>query len=81
MMDNPVGVAFDAAQNLYVADTNNNRVLVFPRGSTRAERVYGQGGSFTSNFANLGGVTAASLSYPSAVVVRILTRRLQDHHP
>src|SRR5208337_2667044 len=38
-------------------------------GSTTASRVYGQGGSFTTNTANNGGILATSLNTPSGVAV------------
>ena len=56
-----MAVALDSSGNLYVADANNNRVLFYPAGSTTATRVYGQGGSFTTNTANNGGISANSL--------------------
>jgi len=65
----PSGIALDSAGNLYVADSNNFRVLFFPGGSTTATRVYGQGGSFTSAVQNNGGVSANSLSYMGAIAV------------
>jgi hypothetical protein len=65
----PQGVAVDGASNLYIADTLNNRVLMYAPGSTTASRVYGQLGSFTSGTANNGGITASSLSNPKGVVV------------
>jgi len=43
---------------------DNHRILLFPFGSTVATAVYGQSGSFSSNVANLGGVSASSLNYP-----------------
>jgi len=61
----PFGVALDSSGNLYVADEPNSRVLFYPSGSTTATRVYGQGGSFTTNTANNGGLSANSLYYPS----------------
>jgi hypothetical protein len=48
-----------------VADQYNNRVLFYPSGSTTATRVYGQGGSFTTNTANNGGISANSLAFPT----------------
>ena len=44
----PRSLALDSKGNLYVADRNNNRVLMFPPESTTAIRVYGQGGNFTT---------------------------------
>ena len=61
-LNGPQGVAVDTAGNVYITDTGNNRVLYYPAGSTTATRVYGQGGSFTSNTANLGGISANSLN-------------------
>ncbi len=68
----------DGSGNLYVADSINNRVLeysspfaacagVFPCVAGPASLVLGQGGSFTSNIRNDGGVSGASLDYPEAV--------------
>jgi hypothetical protein len=68
-LNQPSAVAFDSVGNLYVADTFNSRVLYYPAGSTTATRVYGQGGSFSSNDANHGGVSANSLYYPFAVAL------------
>ncbi len=62
-------VAVDSSGNLYVADGGNNRVLFYSAGNTTATRVYGQGGSFTSNSANNGGVSAASLDQPSGLAL------------
>jgi sugar lactone lactonase YvrE len=68
-LDLPSGGALDSSGNLYVADTVNSRVLFYPAGSTTATRVYGQGGSFTTNTQNKGGISANSLYYPVAVVL------------
>jgi hypothetical protein len=65
----PNGVAIDGSGNLYVADSGNNRVLFYPAGSTTPTRVYGQGGSFTSNTANNGGISANSLNNPEGIAV------------
>src|SRR6266851_4127071 len=43
----PQGVATDSG-GVYIADTNNNRVLHFSGDSTAADRVYGPNGSFTT---------------------------------
>jgi hypothetical protein len=66
---NPYGVALDSSGNLYVADEVNSRVLFYPSGSTTATRVYGQLGSFTSNTANNGGISANTLNNPAAVAL------------
>ena len=80
----PYGVATDASGNLYVADSLENRVLEYnaplaagggtpgtpgAAGDTTADRVFGQGGSFTSTTANNGGVSANSLYSPKGVAV------------
>lgn len=67
----PAGVAFDSAGNLYVGDFSNNRVLKYnaPLSNTTADKVYGQGGSFISNSCNLGGISANSLCGAHGVAV------------
>jgi sugar lactone lactonase YvrE len=65
----PHNTVEDAAGNLYVADEGNSQVLYYPKGSTTATAVYGQGGSFTSGTANNGGRSAASLSYPHGLAL------------
>ncbi|NDJ13771.1 MAG: hypothetical protein EBY17_21675, partial [Acidobacteriia bacterium] len=57
----------DESGNVYVADSN--RVVYFPAGTTTATRVYGQAGSFTTNTANQGGVSANSLSTPRGLAL------------
>jgi len=62
-MNNPYGVAVAPDGSLYVVDKSNSRVLHFPAyngtmtdpANFTADRVYGQGGSFTSNGGNNGG--------------------------
>ena len=52
---NPTDVIIDAAGNLYVADSNNGRVLEYNpplTTNTTADLVLGQGGDFTSNNCN-----------------------------
>jgi DNA-binding beta-propeller fold protein YncE len=68
----PFGLAFDAGGNLYVADSHNHRVLIYtPPFNTgmAASRVLGQGDDFTTNQANKGGLSAASLYWPTGVAV------------
>jgi len=76
----PRGVAVDGAGNLYVADTDNNRVLeyntpfiktaVAGSGDTVADRVFGQAG-FTAGFCNrlIGTPAANLLCLPHGVAV------------
>ena len=63
-LNSPVALIVDSSGNLYVADQNNNRVLYYPAGSMTATRVYGQGGDFTTNTVNNGGISATSLNGP-----------------
>lgn len=69
----PASVAVDAAGHLYVADTTNNRVLEYdtPLSSQLPSRVFGQGGSFTSNSCNQGSANpgAGTLCDPVGVAV------------
>lgn len=67
-MQGPVDVAVDPVSgHLFVADAGNNRILEFndPLGSTTAgppaDRVFGQGGDFSTGTGNKGGVSADSL--------------------
>ncbi len=72
----PGGVAVDAGGNLYVADSNNFRVLgygaPFASGKSAgltANLVLGQNGSFTTRVNNNGGVNARSMSAPAGVAI------------
>ena len=68
----PDSMALDAAGNLYIADTSNNRVLEYDAPQTTndtADRVFGQGGSFTTGTANNGGVSADSLDVPAGIAL------------
>ncbi|MBI1297268.1 hypothetical protein GC175_20145 [bacterium] len=67
----PSGVALDAADNLYVSDSNNHRLLVYlaASGDTTADVVFGQMGDFTTGEANKGGISAESLNYPYGLLV------------
>ena len=63
-----LGVTTDANNRLYVADGNNNRVIIFNNAGTlasgaAASRVLGQP-NFTTATANNGGITASSLRTP-----------------
>lgn len=64
------GLAVDPHGNLWLSDTLNHRVLEFDRPFETdgvADRVLGQGGSFTSHVCNHGGRGAASLCLPGAL--------------
>jgi sugar lactone lactonase YvrE len=65
----PWGAFLDSVGNLYIEDYRNNRVLYYPAGHITATAVYGQGGSFTTNIANKGGLSANSLYGPTKVVL------------
>ncbi len=75
----PIGVAVDSSGNLYVADSDNSRVLEynapfaacgsFPCIGGSAHLVFGQGGDFTTVDCNKGGVSANSLCFPVALAV------------
>lgn len=69
---NPEGVGLDASNNLYIADASNNRILEYnesanPPTNLTANRVFGQGGSFTVNGCNQLGLSAGSLCTPEDV--------------
>lgn len=62
----PTGIVVDKQGNVYVADAGNNRILRFPKplaqtGGQTADLVIGQA-AFTTNGANQGGISAATLS-------------------
>jgi len=66
----PQGVEVDKSGNVYVADTNNNRVLVYLQPlttDTTADQVVGQGSDFTTNAPNRNGLSAGSLCSPCTV--------------
>jgi sugar lactone lactonase YvrE len=50
----PVGVTLDGLGDVFIADSNNNRVLEFASGRTTAEFVFGQSGSFSNTSCNAG---------------------------
>jgi sugar lactone lactonase YvrE len=71
----PTALAVDPVSgNLWVADTQNNRVLVFEQPFTTgmlASVVYGQGGVFTSNGGcnHVGTTTAGALCQPQGIAI------------
>ncbi|MFZ0678131.1 NHL repeat-containing protein, partial [Candidatus Binatus sp.] len=76
----PIGVAFDVAHRVYVGDAQNNRVMVFndpfallvandQTSDFAANVVFGQAGSFVTNTANEGGLSADSLDSPQGVAI------------
>ena len=80
-LDAPKGLAVDGAGNLYVADTGESRVLIFPNPFTTmsltgqtagfsATAVIGQVGNFTSSACNIsGGPSPDTLCSPEDVAV------------
>lgn len=71
---NPLGVALDSTNNLYVADSSNNRILEFnetvnPPTNLTANRVFGQAGSMTTNGCNTPSLSATSLCTPQDVAL------------
>ncbi len=64
-LNSPRAVVADSKDGIYVADTDNNRVLYFPTGSKVAERVYGQSTFFNS----AGSVTRTGLFSPGGVAL------------
>jgi hypothetical protein len=68
-LQGPEGVAFIGSK-LYVADTTNNRVLIWnsvpTTNSVAADIVLGQA-NFASNSANSGGVSATTLAAPTSI--------------
>jgi hypothetical protein len=67
-LNSPSAVVIDAA-GIYIADSGNARVLYYAGASTAATRVYGQGGSFTANTTNNGGVSTTSLGSAAAIAI------------
>ncbi len=73
----PAGMAVDAAGNLYVVDLGNNRILRFPKPFNQTSTVFpdfviGQK-DFTTGTANLGGLSASSLSFSGATAAGGIT--------
>jgi sugar lactone lactonase YvrE len=70
-LDHPCGVAIDKNDNLWVADTNNSRVLEYDKPTAFgnvADRFLGQA-SFAGSAVNAGGLSAGSLAGPYGVAV------------
>ena len=67
----PDGVALNQAGNLFVADGADNRVLEYdtPLSSAIANRVYGQGGNFTTYTVNLGLARDQRMTLPAGLAV------------
>jgi sugar lactone lactonase YvrE len=67
---NPDGVGVDKNGNVYVADRSNNRMLefdnAFATGNTKANRVFGQCGSFTTNLSDNNCASPPASGPPSA---------------
>lgn len=69
-IDDPSAVAVDSGK-LFVADSGNNRVLIWntiPTAQTNPDVVIGQP-DFTTATANTGGASAARLNYPTGVSI------------
>jgi sugar lactone lactonase YvrE len=67
----PYYSTFDAAGNLYTADTANHRVLIYMKPMTTdhvADKVVGQP-DLNSNAANNGGISASTLNSPTGLAV------------
>ncbi|MFZ0888132.1 MAG: NHL repeat-containing protein [Candidatus Binataceae bacterium] len=67
----PTGLAVNGGGNLYVADTQNSRVLEYntPLTSTTPNQVFGQAGAFNMGTCNNGGASAGTLCGPGGIVV------------
>ena len=66
-LNNPTGVAVDAAGNIFIADTGNNRIRKINASDGQINTVAGSGASGFSG--DNGAATSAKLSAPTAVAV------------
>lgn len=71
----PENINVDAEDSLYIADSGNNRVLKFNKPlltDTKADKVYGQNGLFTTGECNTGDtITADSLCSPEGIAIDV----------
>lgn len=66
-LDSPVGVALDTSNNIYIADTHNNRIRMVTSSTGVITTIAGTG---TAGFSGDGGTaTAAELDLPTAIAV------------
>ena len=65
-LNGPMGLAVDSAGDLYIADTNDDRIREVAAGDDAIDTVAGDGGGYSGNG---GQATAAELSYPMGVAV------------
>ena len=67
-LDGPTGLKMDAGNRLFVADSNNNRVLVFDQSDPdgQADELFGQP-DYDSNTPNNGGLSDQSLFAPTGI--------------
>ncbi|MDR3736498.1 MAG: Ig-like domain repeat protein [Acidobacteriaceae bacterium] len=66
-LDSPVGVALDSSNNLYIADTHNNRIREVLASTGVINTIAGTG---AAGFSGDGGAAlSATLSYPTAIAV------------
>ncbi|HYK66214.1 MAG TPA: choice-of-anchor D domain-containing protein [Patescibacteria group bacterium] len=80
-LDNPIGISFDTAGNMYAADEANSRVIEYftpltvtatpGSGDTNADVLWGQGGDLESGACNSGAPfpSAATLCSPFSAIV------------
>ncbi len=80
-LSGPTGIVVDSLGNVYVADSNNNRIVRFPTPFANAlqsttpttpDLVIGQPG-FTTNAANQGGISASTLNLASGTVLPLMS--------